>query len=1183
MASPHAELEDNHLSWLLQGVDLLATTSDDQDKQREVKHDKQQFRRCQAHIIQSLEGGRVHALMMQQTSQCAPWMRQLMVGAAKVLTPVSGHSSGADVFSQQEGEDEHQKSVSYTVDKRNGKHVVTSVIRHKPTSTPMSAPIGDNAEMIESQQHHHAHFKDGQHTESNGATNMKIMRRDPLPETPEDQKLPRTYGAQQPERTNIEHTMDHKITLLRTEDLKSKPPRQSLTAELFTVQQTNSEVKWIRLNHHTVLPPAATTMVSQDSRTLLSFPHHSVCVTHWMTMLILWAVQVQGMTKARKLLALQDLEARLTAGSTVTEVKGAEALLETADVSKHLIDEFKAGVRQETDTNVQLINALGSNSGQSDIAAGLVAIAQSDKAPMAIRHQALLSLLQLSCHTREHVIRALDQLEIADDNDFVASQAKLIQHGAMAHWAHCTDNKAAEHQIMDQVSSRTESSLLQALDNGDYKTAEVELTALSNSQLSRHAEAVVQALDSHHPIDIHLQAIHALGRIHGSVARQKVIQMRNHPGSKVLRSIAEKAYNGEYLLQDDQRNIQQDEVLKRLLTAEPAFKTPEKPIGLSKDEDASLKVLRNMEERANMKKRKDMTPTEQDAYDKKERKELDKLRRSVSLQKSEDDRKAAEQAQIKAAKLKQDMQETLKKNLDTAEKNKKLKDLNKELNNLKKPKSASSSKIGITIKKEWTFPSDGDFAVKLGAGIEVGMDNGELGMVASGAGTAILWGRSFDVLQIGMSKEHKGFFANLLGVLVFKYALWGGEKGKGGFTNGLKGFSKCKAANKKDMKNTDELDDAKDSCGFAANMATVFNSVWPFGENDANPSEDEQGRCRTDLSGRTNQANAAYNGIKGQIVREISKWVLCKQWTVTPIGIPLSLSVDITPTWGFDFSMGLGGPNEQQTCFMKKLPSGNCPVKSCRLLDDPEEVKQSEDYKKLTPCSAFDKRPGTQQGPIEDDSRLGDFCIYFATKVNDIRDIAGVTTGQKRGVKSDIEFTCHPGAVETGQIEGRDMPKVGGVATECADCVSNGKETKDICTCTSDEKTELQKLQKMYPWVLKGGEGADPANRLSQKCVGQKYYKQKKEGFDNNKVLLGALFNSPAGYLVMVTPLICLVFSPSSLDSSLHSAHCWHDLCSTHALHHPCMCAGRTLLKSGTQDSRCYRFWCPSSWDWSFN
>ena len=39
-------------------------------------------------------------------------------------------------------------------------------------------------------------------------------------------------------------------------------------------------------------------------------------------------------------------------------------------------------------------------------------------------------------------------------------------------------------------------------------------------------------------------------------------------------------------------------------------------------------------------------------------------------------------------------------------------------------------------------------------------------------------------------------------------------------------------------------------------------------------------------------------------------------------------------------------------------------------------------------------------------------------------------------------------------------------------------------------------------WVLKGGEGADPANKLSQKCVGQKYHKQKKEGFDNNKELL---------------------------------------------------------------------------------
>ena len=71
----------------------------------------------------------------------------------------------------------------------------------------------------------------------------------------------------------------------------------------------------------------------------------------------------------------------------MSSASGAEALLQTqtVDISNYLIDEFKAGRWQETDTNVRLLNALGTNAGQTNTAAGLAAIAQRNKPPLVTR------------------------------------------------------------------------------------------------------------------------------------------------------------------------------------------------------------------------------------------------------------------------------------------------------------------------------------------------------------------------------------------------------------------------------------------------------------------------------------------------------------------------------------------------------------------------------------------------------------------------------------------------------------------------------------------------------------------------------------------------------------------------------------------------------------------------------
>lgn len=90
------------------------------------------FRNCKMHVLQSREQGHVHAILMQQTSACDPWMRRLMLGAAKMMVPVREHKSGVTEFSNVEGHD--RQLVQYRVDKASRKHVVSTeqLLREPP-------------------------------------------------------------------------------------------------------------------------------------------------------------------------------------------------------------------------------------------------------------------------------------------------------------------------------------------------------------------------------------------------------------------------------------------------------------------------------------------------------------------------------------------------------------------------------------------------------------------------------------------------------------------------------------------------------------------------------------------------------------------------------------------------------------------------------------------------------------------------------------------------------------------------------------------------------------------------------------------------------------------------------------------------------------------------------------------
>ena len=708
---------------------------------------------------------------------------------------------------------------------------------------------------------------------------------------------------------------------------------------------------------------------------------------------------------------LQKLEKELNAGKSVSRVAGAEALLEEKAVSDRVISEFIAGDRAEGEANTKLLHTLGRYAGRKSVAHGLVDIVKSAKAPMQIRNKALMSLVQLGCHSREHVITALDQLETDDDNVFLASQAQLIQHGNIAHWAHCTAGKASTTKIVEDASTRAESSLVQALNNGDYNTAAQELLSLRNSQLARHTTAVMQTLEDHHPHSIQMQATHTLGRLHGEEALDKINKLRDHP-NELISNIAEKAYNGDGLLEADARLHTRGS--GGLTTAQRQAKNKANKAKIAKDEADKKTAL---EKKIKTKQEKAKNNQEKIAI--------------------------ARQAKVQAAKDKQE--KAKQKRIDDA-----IED---------KGSSKTKASLGLTIKREWTFPeAAGNFRVKLGAAAEVGWDNSD-GIDAKiyGESSLEIMGRMFTFVALGFAYSKGGPYIDVLGVTIWSYNIKTGT-GTNNFKNMMATSKNCKSS-KLTASNTNGK-----NCGDGlSDLSEAWNQANPYGENAANPSEDEQGRCRTDLSGRTNEANAAYNGIKGQIAREIAEWVLIRATTGSPIG-PIGIKVAIEPKFGLDIVLGLGGDNKQNTCFRKRLSDAEnpCPVKSCISKDD--VVKKENDCKGVTNCKAtceqVDPRAGTLQDVFDDQG----MCIYYATKTNDIR-INGVTVNDAvRDYTSSIEWTCHPGALETEN----DLPKANGNEITCAGD-----------SCTAAEQTAL-KIQVMYPWVLKGAEGVKD---MYQKCV----------------------------------------------------------------------------------------------------
>jgi len=212
----------------------------------------------------------------------------------------------------------------------------------------------------------------------------------------------------------------------------------------------------------------------------------------------------------------------------------------------------------------------------------------------------------------------------------------------------------------------------------------------------------------------------------------------------------------------------------------------------------------------------------------------------------------------------------------------------------------------FTLKHEWVLPSEGNFQAKLGALFQAGVEkkqgeDAEFDIKVAGEASIIVYGRSFQVIELGLSIQETGIYAKFLGIAFVLKELFPSSEKK----SPLKKFVEKKAQK-------------------LSNLAEGAASIMG---NAANPNEDEQGRCRTDMSGRTNELNPEYQGMKGS-VKDEKKWTLWRTIMMTPIGIPIELKIEAVLGYGLDFGIGSGGDGQVKTCMKAKLPNGKCPEKS---------------------------------------------------------------------------------------------------------------------------------------------------------------------------------------------------------------------------------------------------------------
>ena len=123
----------------------------------------------------------------------------------------------------------------------------------------------------------------------------------------------------------------------------------------------------------------------------------------------------------------------------------------------------------------------------------------------------------------------------------------------------------------------------------------------------------------------------------------------------------------------------------------------------------------------------------------------------------------------------------------------------------------------------------------------------------AGAVTLFVYKRGFEIFELGIGYQEGGVYCTIMGTTIV-----------------IKRISTDKAGGIKESLKAQVQDDGIDMKGYDKEHSKVKGATAGasaaaalFG-NGANPNEDEQGRCRTDMSGRTNELNPEYQGMKGK-------------------------------------------------------------------------------------------------------------------------------------------------------------------------------------------------------------------------------------------------------------------------------------------------------------------------------
>ena len=151
--------------------------------------------------------------------------------------------------------------------------------------------------------------------------------------------------------------------------------------------------------------------------------------------------------------------------------------------------------------------------------------------------QALWALLQPGCDTVDYKL-ALDDLRQRQPRYHSGQQLGFhttrtqVQHVLVAHAIKCADKPDTMIQTTIHHTSLSEESLLQALENEDWRNVNQYLIALANSKLERHTAAVKQALDRKSLPDYVSQRLrHTLGKLDGNEAKEILIAMGSSMGT----------------------------------------------------------------------------------------------------------------------------------------------------------------------------------------------------------------------------------------------------------------------------------------------------------------------------------------------------------------------------------------------------------------------------------------------------------------------------------------------------------------------------------------------------------------------------------------------------------------------------------------------------------------------------